>query len=243
MNNFTIKPIFLALLTMFFLSDFFSCAFAQDKINAGVVYEFYIDVQNQIAEPIKPMAKLPKIEYSQVNMSYYKDFRPLDMLSSSNTYTQKKKRFIAQKENIPKEYSISLNPDKIAAAAKLAPDPNELLKSALILRNKEKYSQALNILNQAIESDPALVEAYFLKGDILRLEGKLSESVTQYLMVVNLSPLYTDAYYNIAKIFESSGNIELALDYYRYAYSTNPCDFEIKNIILNYEKQNINQSS
>ena len=52
--------------------------------------------------------------------------------------------------------------------------------------------------------------------------------------------MLTDAYFNIAKILENANKKELALEYYRYAYSTKPNDYEIRNIILAYEKQGIN---
>ena len=213
-----------------------------EKINAGVVYEFYLDIPNQIPSNTKiDVKKLPEITDEEVNLAFYKDFRPLNMLSMRSTYTIASKSEKRLKyERIPESYTISLNTQKIAAAAKITPSFRELLASALNFKNKEKYKDALENVNLAIEKNPLSVEAHFLKADILRQSGNYRDSVLEYTLAINIDPKCTDAYYNIAKILENSGQKELALEYFRYAYSTKPDDYEIRNIILSYEKSGIN---
>lgn len=242
MINFRKKIIYTLLFSAIVVFCTGSFALAEEKINAGVVYEFYLDVQNQIVQPKKfSVDKLPKIDDSQLNLAYYKDFRPLNMLSMRNTYSVKKRNLAPLKfQNIPKEYTISLNQNKIAQAAKITPSFDELFSRALNFKDKEKYKEALEVIDIAISNDPLNVNAHFLKADLLRLAGKNKDSVIEYMLAINIDPCCTDAYFNIAKIFESSNNKELALEYYRYAYTTNPGDYEIRNIILNYEKQMIN---
>ena len=94
--------------------------------------------------------------------------------------------------------------------------------------------------NLALKENPLNTEGHFLKADILRLNGNYQESVFEYAIAINIDPMLTDAYFNIAKILENANKKELALEYYRYAYSTKPNDYEIRNIILAYEKQGIN---
>ncbi len=242
MNNSNKKILYAIAIFAAFLTSQAQIAFCDEKINAGVVYEFYLDVGNQIptAKTIDTK-KLPEINTQEVNLAYYKGFRPLNLLSSKNIYTistpkDKKLKY----EKIPKEYSISLNPQKIAAAAKITPTYEEYLALAVNFKGKEKYNDALANINSAIEKNPLSMEAHFMKADILRCLNRYKDSIVEYILAINIDPNCTDAYFNIAKIFESSGNDELALEYYRYAYSTKPDDYEIRNIILGYEKSKIN---
>lgn len=217
-------------------------SFCVEKINAGVVYEFYLDVNNQITDSTNIAPKnLPTISNEEVNIAYFKDFRPINMLSEKNLFTiQKPARKAINYEKIPKEYNLSLDPKNIQAAAKITPSYNELFARAVNLKNKEKYKDALEAINLALKENPLNTEGHFLKADILRLNGNYSESVFEYAVAINIDPMCTDAYFNIAKILENANKKELALEYYRYAYSTKPNDYEIRNIILAYEKQGIN---
>lgn len=242
MNNSNKKILYAIAIFAAFLTSQAQIAFCDEKINAGIVYEFYLDVGNQIptAKTIDTK-KLPEINTQEVNLAYYKGFRPLNLLSSKNIYTistpkDKKLKY----EKIPKEYSISLNPQKIASAAKITPTYEEYLALAVNFKGKEKYNDALTNINSAIEKNPLSMEAHFMKADILRCLNRYKDSIVEYMLAINIDPNCTDAYFNIAKIFESSGNDELALEYYRYAYSTKPDDYEIRNIILGYEKSKIN---
>ncbi len=242
MNNSAKKILYATIVAALFMTYQAQPTFCDEKINAGVVYEFYLDVGNQIPanKPIDTK-KLPEINTQEVNLAYYKGFRPLNLLSAKNVYTisapkDKKLKY----EKIPKEYSISLNPQKIAAAAKITPTYEEYLALAVNFKGKEKYNDALTNIDGAIEKNPLSMEAHFLKADILRCLNRYKDSIIEYMLAINIDPKCTDAYFNIAKIFESSGNDELALEYYRYAYSTKPDDYEIRNIILGYEKSKIN---
>ena len=217
-------------------------SFCNEKINAGVVYEFYLDVHNQIQQDKHfDVDKLPEINNEEINIAYFKDFRPLEMLSLKDSYIIKNTKTKNNNlEKIPKEYTLSLKPEKIAAAAKIMPTYNELFTNALNLKNKEKYNEALREINLALEQNPLSSQGHFLKADILRLNGNYKESVFEYSLAINIDPMYTDAYFNIAKILENADKKELALEYYRYAYTTKPNDYQIRNIILAYEKQGIN---
>lgn len=218
-----------------------NCAYCDEKINAGVVYEFYLDIGNQIPEQNTiNVKKLPEIKNEEINIAYFKDFRPLNMLSARNAYTVKKPSHkIANYEQIPEQYNLSLEQKNIIAAAKITPTFDELFSKALNYKNKEKYKDALETVNIALKENPLSVEGHFLKADILRLTRNFKESVFEYTLAINIDPYCTDAYFNIAKILENTDKKELALEYYRYAYTTKPDDYEIRNIILSYEKQNL----
>ena len=216
--------------------------FCAEKINAGIVYEFYLDLKNQIPSNVKYSTKnLPQINNEELNIAYYKDFRPLNMLSLRNTYTIKKSApKILNNFKTPKEYNLSLKENKIAAAAKIEPAYDDYFNLAIKYKNKEKYKEALNAVDEALRENPHSLEGHFLKADILRLDGQFRESVLEYTLAITIDPKCTDAYFNIAKIFENARNKKLALEYYRYAYSTKPDDYQIRNIILSYEKEGIN---
>ena len=239
MSNFTKNTLFYILILGLCT---FNPALSDEKINAGIVYEFYLDLQNQIPTSVKYSTKnLPQIKDEEVNIAYFKDFRPLNMLSINDAYIiEKVNAKSVKKQEIPKEYNINLKEGKIMAAAKIAPSYEELFKRAVSYKNKEKYKNALDSINEALKENPLSLEGHFLKADILRLCGKYRESVFEYTLAINIDPNCTDAYFNIAKILENTNNKELALQYYRHAYTTNPNDYEIRNIILSYERNNIN---
>lgn len=242
MNSLTKKTLYTFFIATSCLLFSTQLSYCSEKINAGVVYEFHLNGSEQIPQSIPiDTKKLPEINNQELNLSYYKGFRPLNLLSAKNTYTisnpkSKKPKY----EKVPKEYSISLNSQKITAAAKITPTYEEYLTLAVNLKSKEKYKDALENINHAIEKNPLSMEAHFLKADILRCLNNYKDSIVEYMLAININPSCTDAYFNIAKIFENSGNKELALEYYRYAYSTKPSDYEIRNIILGYEKAGFN---
>ena len=219
-----------------------SPAFCSEKLNAGVVFEFYSDTHNQIPqENLYSEKNLPKISNEDINIAYLKDFRPLNMLSMRNTYTIAKTTPKALNyEQTPKEYHLSLNSQNIMAAAKITPKYEELFSKALNLKNKHRYKDALETIDEALKDNQTDAQGHFLKADILRLSGNFQQSILEYALAISIDPCCTDAYFNIAKILENSNKKELALEYYRYAYTTKPDDYEIRNIILGYEKQGIN---
>lgn len=70
---------------------------------------------------------------------------------------------------------------------------NEELKSAYKLIYKGKYQQAIEILNQATESEPTNADAWNLLGYASRKESKLELSSEAYEKALRIDPDHKDA--------------------------------------------------
>lgn len=79
------------------------------------------------------------------------------------------------------------------------------LQSAHELIDNEKYQQAIEILNGAIESEPANADAWNLLGYASRKEGKLELSSEAYEKALSIDPNHKDA-------LEYQGELFLMLD-------------------------------
>jgi tetratricopeptide (TPR) repeat protein len=222
----------------------FFVPFANAAINAGVSIEEYNDAKVNLL----PKINLSEISKEYVDISYWTNYRPLNMLSGNETYKIDKKKNFAPLSNIQDVKDV------YEVAFSDLPQDNEDLKwtqtiethqnrpeylyaYSMYLKNKEDYTQALNNLDKAIALDKNYALAYFLKGDIYRILGEYKNAVLSYLETIKINPFCTDAYFNIAKIFEEFDAIDLALDFYGYAYITNPNDIEVRNNILKLRKR------
>ena len=67
------------------------------------------------------------------------------------------------------------------------------LKSANKLIYKGKYRQAIEVLNQAVESEPGNANAWNLLGYASRKEGKLELSAQAYEKALSIDPNHKDA--------------------------------------------------
>lgn len=177
---------------------------------------------------------------------FWNGFKPLNMISDSEVYyPQKNKNITPLMQSIPGVYNISLVQNSVSQAAQKSWEElflenknraDFLYAYAMYLKTSQDYRSALSILDRAINIDPNYALGYFLKGDIYRLVGEYKKAVLAYISTIKINPYCTDAYFNIAKIFEEFNQIELALDYYRYAYSVSPNDIEIRNTIIRLQR-------
>ncbi len=218
---------------------------AKAAINAGVSFEKFDETKVNLL----PKINLPEIKKEYVDIYYWTNYRPLNMLSANETYKISKKRNLTplnhNLENSKNVYEVAfsdtpLNEDDIKWEQTIENNKNRpeyLYAYSMYLKNKEDYTHALDNLDKAIALDKNYALAHFLKGDIYRVLGEYKNAVLSYLETVKINPFCTDAYFNIAKIFEEFGADELALDFYGYAYITNPNDIEVRNNILKLRKQ------
>lgn len=70
---------------------------------------------------------------------------------------------------------------------------DEELESASKLIHQEKYEQAIDILNQAIDSEPDNADAWNLLGYASRKEGNLAVSEEAYSKALRIDPNHKDA--------------------------------------------------
>jgi|GEM_PF-1434618 len=179
---------------------------------------------------------------------FWKKFKPLNMLSNNELFFAgiRKSKIAPTREEAPGVYNISLVQSTATRVAQRswedlyienANRADFLYAYAMYLKTLQDYSKALAVLERVTAVDPDYALGHFLKGDIYRYLGQYKNAVLSYVATININPYCTDAYFNIARIFEDFSQFELALDYYRSAYMTNPKDIEIRNSILRLQKQ------
>ena len=81
----------------------------------------------------------------------------------------------------------------IATAAGSYYSVDEELESASKMIYKQKYKQAIEILQQAIDSEPDNADAWNLLGYALRKEGNLEKSAEAYSKALSIDPDHKDA--------------------------------------------------
>ncbi len=224
-------------------------AFAIQKMSAGITYDYIKDInENVIYKASFDFIGIPDMKYQDVG--YFVKFKPLNMLSGSEIFIQKKnkKQIIAGMQYVPGVYNISFsnngevdfegNSLGIDELIKKYPDRIEYIYAyAIKLKKEERYKEAISQIDRALSFDNNYALGHFLKGDILRVIGNYKEAAREYLATIQINPYCTDAYFNIAKMLEIYGQEELALSYYQMAYIVSPNDIEIRNSILKLNKK------
>jgi tetratricopeptide (TPR) repeat protein len=74
------------------------------------------------------------------------------------------------------------------------------------------YSEALNVINKAIELEPSHVRALLLKGETLTSLGRINEAVNFLNKTITLNPFCSQAHSTLAGILDSQGSKEEALE-------------------------------
>ena len=58
------------------------------------------------------------------------------------------------------------------------------------------YDEAIEDMNKAIKLYPDLAEAYYNRGNLMAISGKLPEAYDDYTKAIELNPNLGEAYYN-----------------------------------------------
>ncbi|MCK7479019.1 MAG: tetratricopeptide repeat protein [Candidatus Moduliflexus flocculans] len=108
-----------------------------------------------------------------------------------------------------------------------------LIFAAFLNGNSSSYaynSQAIQNYNQAVD---------FSKN------GDFEQAIESFKKSVELDPAFSDAYYNLASLYEFMGKGDLALKYYELAHKHNIKDTEsaYKCAIMYFDKKNYSKSS
>jgi chemotaxis protein methyltransferase CheR len=100
-------------------------------------------------------------------------------------------------------------------------DSKELFDTALELTKKGEYEKAIAILDNIIELDKSLSEAFSLKGFILLNTARFKEANHVCDTIISRDPLCLDAYLMLGMIAKHDGNHEKAMKHFREAIYLN----------------------
>jgi len=111
-------------------------------------------------------------------------------------------------------------------ATKLAPDDAysfiQLGKIYLVFQD---YPKAIGYLDQALQVDQFLPEAYFVKGIIFKEIGDTSKAVSSYETARELNPDYFEASYELGSLYASADD-DQAIQYFDAALASQPGNIE-----------------
>ncbi|HKI68473.1 MAG TPA: tetratricopeptide repeat protein, partial [Verrucomicrobiae bacterium] len=94
-------------------------------------------------------------------------------------------------------------------------------KAVLAIRNR-RFEDALDILNEAITTNPTVARLYFNRGDVLADMGRREDAIADYTRVMELQPENPEAYYNRAVTYQEMQNRKQAFADFSQALRLNP---------------------
>ncbi|MBK7442547.1 MAG: tetratricopeptide repeat protein [Bacteroidetes bacterium] len=107
-------------------------------------------------------------------------------------------------------------------AYKLNPSNDlNLYNYSMLLCDLDRNSDALNLINSAIEINTTDEEYYNLKGTILISFNLLNDAVLEFKKAINIEPNYGTAYYNLGYTFGELKSHEQSIKYYDKACGLN----------------------
>jgi len=102
---------------------------------------------------------------------------------------------------------------------------NDYLKEAGGLEDKEKYSEAIKLLNKAIDSYPEFKDVYLSRGADRAALGNYTGAIDDYSSALKLDPKNTLALFNIGNNYKRLHQELKAIAYYNSALKTKGNDF------------------
>jgi len=81
------------------------------------------------------------------------------------------------------------------------------------LHQKNKYTNALEAYDKAIEIDPENPEAYFWRGQSLIKTGQYEKAIVDFKRAMKIRPDYVEAYENLGWLFARIDNCEESIAY------------------------------
>jgi tetratricopeptide (TPR) repeat protein len=156
---------------------------------------------------------------SEILKSLNRDAEALNTLERAYTYAPFD---VEIANNLAFEYAEAKNPKVLKLSDSLvAMDMSEthaepFYFKALYYSNTNNYSEAVRLLNQAIQRDYYFLDAYMEKGQIFYKQKKYNEAMKVFQLANTISPAFADAYYWLGKCKQALGKKEEAkLDYQR----------------------------
>ncbi|EEF42962.1 dnaJ protein P58IPK homolog [Ricinus communis] len=96
----------------------------------------------------------------------------------------------------------------------------------------KRYSEALNDLNAAIESDPSLSEAYFRRASILRHLCRYEESEKSYTKLLELKPKHSVAEKELSQLNQAKSALDTAFSLFDSGDYTKSLEYVDKVVLV-----------
>jgi Flp pilus assembly protein TadD len=95
-------------------------------------------------------------------------------------------------------------------------------KGDALLYDQQKYNEAIQAYDKAIEIDPQKADAWYSKGNALKAQSKYDEAIKAYDKTIQLNPNYANAWYNKANTLKAQSKYDEAIKAYDRVIEINP---------------------
>ncbi len=99
-----------------------------------------------------------------------------------------------------------------------------MLEKATVLNDRERFDEALALLENAVQADRGNADAYYLRGVAYEHLQRFDQALEAYNQCLKIQPDHTDAFNNRGVIHGRMGNLELAVGDLARAVELNPDD-------------------
>ncbi len=124
------------------------------------------------------------------------------------------------------------------------PTPQALIERGWTLERQEKFVEALEDYNKAVDMDPTSFLAYKHRGMVLTRMGAYEEALPDFVQAIALNPSHASTYYNRATLYLHLQNFKQAIADYSQAIALEPKYVAaILNRAAAYESTGENQSA
>lgn len=96
------------------------------------------------------------------------------------------------------------------------------IELAGLLKDQNRFSEAINHYQQAVEIAPNDAESHYRLGDLLRLQGDIDGAIEHYLFAVRIKPDYAEPHNNLGYTLMSQGRFDEASVHFRQALQARP---------------------
>jgi tetratricopeptide (TPR) repeat protein len=101
-------------------------------------------------------------------------------------------------------------------------DNNSLLQKGISSLMKKKSIEAVKFLDQALQQNPNLIDAYIHRGNAKRLLGNPQMAINDYNSALKLNPLSISANVQLALAYKELRNSQLYANFYQKALEIKP---------------------
>ena len=107
----------------------------------------------------------------------------------------------------------------------------------LSLMSQQRWNEALEIFNEAINTDPLYATAYYNRGLVYLESGDPAGAVESFNQAITSNPDFSNAWYNLGIALAETGNITESINAYEKALLLEPDDLKSRlNLAVQYKR-------
>jgi superkiller protein 3 len=154
----------------------------------------------------------------------------LTLISARSAYADDVKAHFDKGVALVKEHQMDGALDEFNQVRKELPDdPATLSYIGLIQLSRQKYSDALEVLERAVALKPDMADAHLNLGNVYDRLKRYSEALREFKIATQLRPKSSDAYYDLGAVYYEMKRLPEAVTAYQKAAALAPNDPVVQN--------------